>query len=323
VNETTPETVEAVEDVASESSSAASLLSVIRLLRPQHWIKNLLLLAPLLLAHELSDTSRLGPTLLAILSFSLIASLVYVINDLLDVEADRLHPTKRHRPLAAGDLSIATGCVAIALLAAGGITAALFVSTSLLALIAVYLAATTVYSCWLKQVVIADVLMLAGFYTLRLIAGGVAADVEVSEWLLAFSMFLFTSLAFSKRHAELSRLANESSSGDETVAARRGYRVSDIGSVEVMGPVAGYMSVLVFALYINRDGREEFYTYTWPLWIIALLLLYWISRLWLLARRGKLPEDPVIFAVTDPVSLLVALLVGAMAVVAAAPWAAG
>lgn len=297
--------------------------AVIRLLRPQHWIKNLILLAPLLLAHRLSDTSRLGQVLLAILSFSLIASLVYVINDLLDAESDRRHPLKRRRPIAAGDVSVTAGFFAAVLLAAGGVASALMVSSSLLAILVVYMVATTAYSCWLKQLVIADVLMLAGFYTLRLIAGGVAADVEVSEWLLAFAMFIFTSLAFSKRHAELSRIAAENHKSDDTTVAGRGYRVEDLGMIEVLGPIAGYMSVLVFALYINRDGREDFYAYTWPLWIISLLLLYWISRLWLLARRRRLPEDPVMFAVTDPVSLLVGVLVTVLAVLAAAPWAAG
>lgn len=304
----------------SVSPRPGSFSVLFRLLRPRHWVKNLLLVAPLILAHQLSDTTRLVPLLLGILSFSLVASLVYVVNDLVDLESDRQHPHKRHRPLAAGHLSRTSGILVALALAAGGIAAAMTVSTSFLAIIAVYLAATTLYSCWLKRVVIADVLMLASFYTLRIVAGGVAADVEVSEWLLAFAMFLFTSLAFSKRHAELTRLSGEQPESTDRPAAGRGYRVRDLGIIEVLGPAAGYLSVLVFTLYINREGIDQLYTYTWPLWTITLLLMYWISRLWLLARRGELEEDPVVFAVTDPVSLLVGLLVAGLAVVAAAPW---
>ena len=305
---------------ADGTPETGSLSALVSLLRPRHWVKNLLLVAPLILAHQFTETSRLLPLLLGIVSFSLIASLVYVVNDLVDIESDRQHPTKRLRPLAAGQLSHTSGMLVVLVLAAGGIATAWGVSTNFLVITAVYLGATTLYSCWLKRVVIADVLMLATFYTLRIVAGGIAADVEVSDWLLAFAMFLFTSLAFSKRHAELTRLAGEQPESTDRPAAGRGYRVRDLGIIEVMGPAAGYLSVLVFTLYINREGIEQLYTYTWPLWAITLLLMYWISRLWLLARRGELKEDPVVYAVTDPVSLLVGLLVTALAIVAAAPW---
>jgi 4-hydroxybenzoate polyprenyltransferase len=307
---------------ADRSPAAGSFSALVRLLRPRHWVKNLLLVAPILLAHEFTDTRRLLPLLLGIISFSLIASLVYVVNDLVDIESDRHHPQKRFRPLAAGDLSRTSGVLVALVLAAGGIAAALAVSTNFLVITAVYLATTTLYSIWLKRVVIADVLMLASFYTLRILAGGIAASLEepVSPWLLAFAMFLFTSLAFSKRHAELTRLANEQPESTDRSAAGRGYRVRDLGIIEVLGPTSGYLSVLVFTLYINREGIDQLYTYTWPLWTITLLLMYWISRLWLLARRGELKEDPVVFAVTDPVSLLVGLLVTGLAIVAAAPW---
>jgi 4-hydroxybenzoate polyprenyltransferase len=305
---------------ADGTPEKGSLSALVSLLRPRHWVKNLLLVAPLILAHQFTETSRLLQLLLGIVSFSLIASLVYVVNDLVDIESDKQHPTKRLRPLAAGQLSRTSGMLVALVLAAGGIATAWEVSTNFLVITAVYLGATTLYSCWLKRVVIADVLMLAAFYTLRIVAGGFAADVEVSDWLLAFAMFLFTSLAFSKRHAELTRLAAEQPESTDRPAAGRGYRVRDLGIIEVMGPAAGYLSVLVFALYINKQGIEQHYTYTWPLWAITLLLMYWISRLWLLARRGELKEDPVVFAVTDPVSLLVGLLVTALAIVAAAPW---
>ena len=305
---------------ADGSSRPGPLSILVRLLRPRHWVKNLLLVAPFLLAHQLSNTSHLFSLLLGIISFSLIASLVYVINDLIDLESDRNHPIKKFRPLAAGQLSRNTGMLVALLLAAGGIATATAISTDFVIIMAVYLVGTTVYSCWFKRLVIADVLMLASFYTLRILAGGIAAEVEVSEWLLAFSMFLFTSLAFSKRHAELSRLAGDEPQNKDLPAAGRGYRVADLKMIEVMGPSSGYLSVLVFTLYINREGIGQLYTYTWPLWTIALLLMYWISRLWLLARRGELEEDPVVFAVTDGVSLLVGLLVASLAVIAAAPW---
>jgi hypothetical protein len=173
---------------------------------------------------------------------------------------------------------------------------------------------TTTYSVWLKSRILVDVLVLAGLYTLRVLAGGVAADVPVSEWLLAFSGFLFISLAFVKRYAELLNLSN--SGGSE--ARGRGYQVADLGLIESIGITSGLLAVLVFAMYINSEVVKQLYGASWPLWLICPLLLYWISRLWFLARAGSLSEDPVVFAVRDPVSWIIGVAVGLLMILATA-----
>ena len=189
-----------------------------------------------------------------------------------------------------------------------------FLPPLFLAVLACYLGANLAYSVWLKRKPIVDVLVLANMYTLRLLAGGVAANIPVSEWLLAFSAFFFLSLAFAKRYSELSRLAAE----QQVKAAGRGYAVSDLSLIETMGPCSGYMSVLVLALYINSDHVKTLYANSNLLWVLCALLLYWISRLWFWAKRGELLEDPVVFAMTDRNSLIVAAI-GAI-IVAAAAW---
>ena len=282
------------------------LRPLVAILRPHQWTKNLLLLAPLILAHDLSP-DKFVCAALAIVCFSLCASAVYVINDLLDVASDRQHPLKQLRPFAAGTLDLALAPPLAAVLGSVGFgLAALLLPWSFSASLAVYVGASLAYTLWLKREPMADVLVLAGLYTTRLIAGGLATGVPVSEWLLAFSMFLFVSLALAKRHAELARLAGEGAS----VAQGRGYLVCDRSLIGSLGPAAGYLAVLVLALYLNGDKVRELYAHRLVLWLMCPLLLYWISRLWLLANRGELHEDPVVFAITDRASLVVALLAG-------------
>lgn len=272
------------------------------LVRPHQWTKNLLLLVPAILAHDLT-AGTLTAVLLAIASFSACASAVYVINDWLDVGFDRTHPHKRHRPFAAGTIDLSLAPAIAALLAALGFgLAMLFLPWGFLASLAIYVGASSAYTLWLKREPMADVLVLAGLYTARLVAGGLAAGVPLSEWLLAFSMFLFLSLALAKRHAELTRLAAESA----VAAEGRGYLVADRTLVGTLGPSAGYLTVLVLALYLNSDKVRTLYAHHLSLWLMCPLLLYWISRLWLLANRGELNEDPVVFAITDRTSLIVA-----------------
>jgi 4-hydroxybenzoate polyprenyltransferase len=298
--------------LASHDSKFRPLL---RALRPHQWAKNVLIFLPLVLAHLLSDLSRVFATILAFVVFSACASTVYLLNDMLDIEADRAHPKKRFRPFASGKLPLVWGGLLIPLL----IVSALGVSWAFLpplfsAVLVGYLGVNLAYSGWLKRKPIVDVLVLANMYTLRLLAGGVAATVPVSEWLLAFSTFFFLSLAFAKRYSELSRLAAER----QVQAAGRGYAVSDLSLIETMGPCSGYMSVMVLALYINSDHVKTLYSHSNLLWGLCGLLLYWISRLWFWAKRGELLEDPVVFALTDRNSLIVAAI-GAI-VVAAAAW---
>jgi 4-hydroxybenzoate polyprenyltransferase len=299
--------------------------ALVKALRPHQWIKNALLFAPITLAQQLGDTPRLLDTLLGFVAFSCIASVGYLVNDLLDIEADRVHETKCNRPFAAGTLPIPTGIATAGILLCIGFGLAVaFVSLPFVAMLGIYLTATLAYSFYLKERLFLDVLVLAGLYTHRVLAGGVAADVMVSTWLLAFSVFFFLSLALVKRYVEL--LAKEqkepnsvSADGDEPEASlsRRAYHPIDLGLIETMGVTAGYLSILVLGLYVSRDDVTQFYAQPELLWLITPLMLYWISRVWFLARRGELNNDPVLFAATDRISYCVVAGVGVIGAIAA------
>lgn len=274
----------------------------IRALRVHQWLKNLLVFVPLLAAHAYDDPAALKLAALAFLAFSLCASGVYVLNDLLDLPADRAHPRKRFRPFASGELPIVQGLLASPLLTLAGFTVGWLCSPLFAAVLALYLVATLAYSLHLKRVHMLDVMLLAGLYTVRIVAGGVAVGVALSFWLLAFSMFLFLSLAMLKRCTELAALPADASSG----LRGRGYGAEDFTLLQSLGGAAGYLSVLVLALYINSPESLELYSRHQLLWLLCPLLLYWISRAWSLVRRGRMHDDPVVFAVTDRVSLAIA-----------------
>ena len=277
-------------------------ISLWQSLRPQHWVKNLLVLVPIVMAHDLTDTSRLVRVLVACVSFSLCASGVYLLNDLLDVEADRLHPRKKLRPIASGKLPIWVGLsLAPLLLTVGLIIAAQLPGRLFLAIVACYVGATTLYSIYAKRIPIVDVILLTLLYLLRILGGGAAADVPVSPWLLAFAMFILLSLAFSKRQAEL---LDQTANGGYGVASpsKRGYRLQDAGLLQQFGVTSGYLSVLVLALYVNGADVARLYRHPQVIWLACPMLLFWISRVWFLANRGKLSDDPVVFAARDPVS---------------------
>jgi 4-hydroxybenzoate polyprenyltransferase/phosphoserine phosphatase len=282
-------------------------------LRPHQWVKNLLLLAPLVLAHEFRAVDKLFALLWALIAFCCAASATYVLNDVLDVEADRLHPRKRRRAFASGALPVAWGPP----LVAGLMTVAAGISLGMLpwqfsALLALYCLTTILYSWWLKHLVLVDVFVLAGLYTLRILAGGVATAVPVSEWLMALSLFLFVSLAFGKRSTEL-RISPEH---DDLSHRRRGYRRSDLALLETVGPTCGCLAVLVLALYIHGDIAPHLYPQRWALWLICPLFMYWITRFWLLAKRGELSDDPLVFAFRDRGSLMVGFVAALLALVA-------
>ncbi len=284
----------------------------VRALRPHQWAKNSLILVPLLTSHRAGNLAALGTTLLAALIFSLCASAVYVLNDLLDLETDRKHPRKARRPFAAGDASIASGLLLIpALLAAAGLLATLLPVAFRLVL-ATYFTLTLAYSLFLKRRVLIDAMTLAGLYTLRIIAGAAATSIALSFWLLLFSVFLFLSLAFAKRYAELEELRRQ----HRLRAAGRSYQTDDLPILRSMGTAAGYLCVLVLALYINSPEVGALYHRPKVIWLLCVVMLYWISRLWIVAQRGRLHEDPVIYALTDRVSLLTGVL--AACIVAAA-----
>jgi 4-hydroxybenzoate polyprenyltransferase len=283
-------------------------------LRLHQWSKNLLVFVPLATSHRVLEIRLCQAAATAFLCFSLCASAVYVVNDLLDIDADRRHPRKRMRPLAAGlvPLSWAAPLAGTLLLLGFGL-ATLTLPWSFSAVLAAYFLLTCVYSLFAKRVVILDVLALSGLYAVRVFAGGVATGIVVSEWLIVFSVFLFTSLAFAKRYAELTRLARD----NEHAAEGRQYLVADLGLLETLGPCSGYVAVLVLALYVKDwDRTGNLYHNPWPLWLLCPLLMYWLSRLWIKAKRNELAEDPVIFAFGDRVSLMLGaaallLLVGA------------
>jgi len=291
------------------------LRPALKAMRPHQWVKNILLFVPLLLSRQYTEPSKLLAVVIAFAAFSLCASSVYLFNDLLDVDADRIHPRKRKRPFASGALPLVAGPpMAFGLVTLAFALALTWLPMEYVAVQVLYMIVTSAYSASLKSKLLVDVFILAGLYTLRIFAGGVAAELAVSEWLLAFSIFMFTSLAFAKRYVEMSRLQAEG----KTTARGRGYEVGDIPLIETLGATSGYLAVLVFALYIH-DGVPAFYTQKSLLWLTCPLLLFWISRLWFLAKRGELNDDPVVFAVTDRVSLGVGFVVGLL-VLFSAPW---
>lgn len=293
--------------------------ALIRCLRPHQWCKNLLVALPLLAAHRLDDAAAWRAVLLAFASFSLSASAMYILNDLRDRESDLLHPHKSRRPIASGEVSQgqALGMFGICLLSSA-LIAMLLLPRAFLAYLVVYLIVTTAYSMGLKRLLMIDVLTLAALYAVRMLAGGAAVDVRLSPWLLAFSMFLFLSIAFAKRYAEL-RAIDLASDGQGGSAPGRAYHVGDLDLIRTLGPTSGYMAVLVFALYLNSSDAQTMYARVDVLWLICPLMLYWITRIWFAAQRGEMHHDPVVFALTDPASYAVGIAVLAVATMASLP----
>jgi len=289
--------------------------AILRAMRPRQWVKNLLLFTPLMMAHHLTNLPKLLACVAAVIAFCLCASAIYVVNDVLDTEADRRHPKKKERPFASGRLPLLLGApLALGLASVGLAIACIYLPTDFQVMLIGYLVVTTLYSFWLKSKVMIDVLILAGLYTLRVLAGGMAAGVIVSEWMLSFSMFIFTSLAFAKRYSELTNLGEFPRSDWRT---GRGYRAADLPMLSTIGVASGCLSILVLALYLNSSEVRSLYAHPSLLWLLCPLMLYWIGRLWIAAGRGTLPDDPVAFAVMDRVSWGVALLAGVVLLLAA------
>ena len=298
------------------NSDINQLNTFLRALRIHQWAKNLLLFLPLLLSHQLNSIELILFSLAGFLSFSLCASSVYLLNDLLDLEHDRQHATKHTRPFAAGELSLQVGLIATpSLLTMAFLVATLLPWHFIVVLLGYYLL-TVLYSFYLKAFAIIDVLLLACLYTIRIIAGAAAISTIPTFWLLAFSMFIFMSLAIVKRVAELENLRNQ----NEQEALGRGYRAADLESLTMLGSASGFMAVLVFALYINAEETRILYGTPEILWFICPLLLYLVSRVWLLTNRGQLHEDPVVFFITDHSSQVVAVLCGLLVWAATRSW---
>lgn len=287
---------------------------VLKALRLHQWAKNALLFVPLLAAHELTAAPWFS-TLLAFVAFGMCASATYVVNDLFDLASDRAHPRKRARPFAAATLTIPFGIALIAVLLPLSLWLAAVISPVYLGLMLLYIVVTLLYSARLKQVAIVDVLVLASLYTHRILAGGVVSDVLISNWLLAVSLFMFLSLALVKRCAEL-----EFMSGDGHVAlAGRGYRTNDLSYLISMGIASGFVAVMLLALYIDSQVGGEMYPHAEWLWLILPVVLFWIMRLWLKISRMEIHDDPLLFAITDRASWVVAIIIGGIALAASWP----
>jgi len=285
--------------------------SAVRVMRPHQWAKNLLIVLPLLLSHSFA-VDRLMVALLAFTSFSLTASATYIVNDLLDIESDRRHSQKRLRPFAAGDLSAFAGAsLAIGLLILA-IGSARLLPYSFYGWLLLYLALTLAYSAYLKRIPLVDVLILSGLYTLRLLAGSAATGSYISHWLAGFSIFLFFSLAIAKRFAELENLNSTGSSPRNG----RGYLLTDINQLRSFGTSSAFAAVVIFAIYISGSDVIKLYRKPGLLWMIVPLMILWLCRVWLLASRGELHEDPVVFALTDRMSLFIGAAVTTIAVLA-------
>lgn len=282
----------------------AGLRVWLKALRLHQWLKNVLVFVPLLAAHMLLQPSAVAHAVAAFVIFGVCASGVYVLNDLLDLGADRAHPRKRKRPFAAGHLPLTAGLVMAPALTVAAFAAAYALSPRFALVLLGYYVLTLAYSLYLKRVAMLDVLVLAGLYTVRIIAGSAAIGTGLSFWLLAFSMFLFLSLALVKRYTEV---AAQSGNGSELIKGR-GYAATDASLLAMLGGASGYLSVLVLALYIDSTASAALYRHPQWLWLMCPLLLYWISRVWIIAHRGAMHDDPVVFAITDNVSRVVLVL---------------
>jgi 4-hydroxybenzoate polyprenyltransferase len=295
---------------------AATWTDARRTLRVHQWLKNLLLFVPLVAAHSFADVSQWTALLFAFLAFSLTASAVYIANDLLDLESDRQHPRKQGRPFASGRVPVWWGTVLAPLLLLAGIWLGAQVEGRFLPWMLAYLALTCAYTWGIKRLLMLDCLTLAMLYTVRVIAGAAAAQLNLSFWMLAFAVFLFLSLAFVKRYAELQlqqQLGNSQTPG-------RGYQTTDAPLIQTMGIVSGYTAVLVLALYLNSDAVLKLYRSPLLMWAAVPVLLYWVSWMWMQAQRGKMHDDPLVFALRDRSSLAAGLVFAAVLVVGAVGW---
>lgn len=287
--------------------------SLLKAMRIHQWAKNLLLFAAIFLGHQFNNLTLVFAAVQGFVAFSLCGSAVYIVNDMVDLEADRLHARKRERPFAAGDISPVTGALFSTVLLLGAFAVAIPLSLNFAAALATYFALTLLYSFYIKEKLLVDVFLLASLYTIRVWAGGICVSITISHWALAFFMCLFLSLALAKRHSELTASA---ALQEGKLLNRRGYRSSDIPFVLSYGCVSSMMSVLVIAIYLNSPDVAAHYRRPSLLWFVCPALAYWSSRLWLIAARGNLDEDPVLFAVKDKISYLLGAIIVAIVLLA-------
>jgi len=280
-------------------------------LRLHQWLKNLLVFIPLVMAHRFVEIPLIEKNLIAFLAFGLCASSVYLLNDLIDLSADRHHPRKRARPFAAGEVSLLFGLWASPLLLGLSLLISMVLPSDFLRMLVIYYLLNLAYSFYFKQVVLLDVILLAGLYTMRIMAGSASIGIWPSSWLLAFSTFIFLSLALVKRYAELVIMNAET--GKVRV---RGYQIIDKELLASLGSGSGYVAVLVLAIYISSGKAEILYTRHQFIWLLCPLLLYWISYVWLIAHRGAMVDDPLVFTLKDRVSRITIILAGVVLLLA-------
>jgi len=298
-------------NVVVVGSRPSLLRALFKELRVHQWAKNALVVLPVMLAPGLPERAHIASALLAALAFSLCASAGYVWNDLLDLEADRAHHTKRTRPFASGALPVAFGPpLFLALVVSSFGLSALLLPMRFSLMLVLYFAGTLGYSLYLKRVLIVDVIVLAALYTHRILAGGIATGIAISSWLMGFSLFFFLSLAFAKRYVELAL-----HQGEGKIKNRDYYKV-DLHMIGAMGPASGFLAALVFSLYVEMGSHRGAYTEPLVLWLAVPVLLYWVTRVWILTGRGQMQDDPVKFALKDRTSLFCVLLMGLVAVLA-------
>lgn len=287
--------------------------SIIRMLRVHQWLKNLLIFVPIFLSHQYFNPGMLWDATLAFIAFSAAASAIYIINDLFDLALDRAHQTKRHRPFASGALSLPFGLFCSMILLSISAVASFTLPYAFWGVLGLYLVTTSLYSLTLKRMLMVDVLTLAGLYTIRVLAGQAASNVETSFWLLCFSIFFFLSLALVKRYVELRSAVVEP---NERIGGR-GYRSEDQDAIAQAGMASAFASALVLALYIDSSSVREQYSHPFIIWPLALIILYIAIRIWILARRDEMHEDPVIFIIKDWRSQVMIIIGGALMVLAA------
>lgn len=277
-------------------------------MRLHQWLKNLLIFVPLLASHKALEPIALAEGTLAFILFGMCASSAYMLNDLVDLAHDRHHPTKRTRPFASGELPVKAGFVVFPLLLICALGAAyLILPWQFAAALGAYYVVTVVYSFWIKRYAVVDVVTLALLYTLRVAAGALVFNLILTFWMAAFSMFIFLSLALAKRHAEL---FGARTNGSNDRARGRGYYPDDLEVISSLGAASGYLSVMVLALYIQDPSTAALYRYPQVIWLGCPILLYWVSRIWLLTHRGEMHDDPVVFAIRDRASLIAGALFG-------------
>ncbi len=284
----------------------------VRLLRIHQWLKNLLVFVPLVVSGQFWIADSVLRAFGAFIAFSLLASSTYIVNDLADLEADRRHPRKRHRPLAARRIPVLHGAAASVTLLALSASLAIALGPALSAVLGAYLVATLGYSLVVKRYFGMDVVLLSILYTLRIFAGTSVIDVRISFWLFAFSVFFFLGLALVKRCAELRTIESQGESG----AAGRNYGVDDYAIMAGLGVSASMVAVLVFCLYVNENTQTGQYAQADLLWLIVPGLTYWLMRMWVKTHRGEMTDDPIVFSVRDGGTRLTALLCVAVAVAA-------